>query len=64
MIEIDELLLFYYFISCLEKYKGNGFLVMFPNVVFGSLQLVIIHKLYLSFKFKYIATNSIAFPKM
>ncbi len=51
MIEIDELLLFYYFIPCLEKYKGNGFWVMFSNTVFGSLQLVITHKLYLSFNF-------------
>ncbi len=54
MIEIDELLLYYYFIPCLEKYKGNGFWVMFSNVVFGSLQLVITHKLHLSFKFIYI----------
>jgi hypothetical protein len=32
MIEIDELLLFYYFIPYLEKYKGNGFWVMFSKV--------------------------------
>jgi hypothetical protein len=54
MIEIDELLLFYYFIPCFEKYKENGFWVMFSKVVFGSLQLMVTHKLYLSFKFKYI----------
>jgi len=57
MIEIDELLLFYYFIPCLEK--GNGFWVMFSNVVFGSLQLVITHKLHLSFKFIYILLQRI-----
>jgi hypothetical protein len=55
MIEIDELFLFYYFIPCLKNLQRKWILGdVLEGRFFGPLQLVITHKLYSSFKFKYI----------